>query len=448
MGRHSYLSIANLPCFHHRPKPYSTWNCFEVLTDEVPPEEPRHLLRLPGEILNQIYRYVLLSDEDIVIHPQTIPKHTALLQTCRKFRSEGLGIFLAENHFCFVADIQNARVLESWFLAIGSRSSVRFMTGRFTVAEQCTLFGRDDMAWVAAFDDKWAQRTATTPEEIADWNQGCAKMYRMAKVRWGEIQRVWASVAEQLWLHAFPGDVVALPDVKEQEDAKAPRDVCVEDFGTRLRLLREESNIRNVAKIFQQPHMSHCLHACITEYDLSTFATSRTGRRAAERDLPVCFGRRHSSGDRSKHSSAHGLATDSIIGNNATAITSFEIGMGHSKSFRREAEEMERNVASPDREVATRAAQQLLPLVQKMWRQWQEVLAQVAASMRLAALRAEVIRQPMDGLDEQAVRARTIMVDVLKERVQGSAADGRRFDDSREFMRRLAILREKHMKSA
>ena len=105
-------------------------------------------------------------------------------------------------------------------------------------------------------------------------------------------------------------------------------------------------------------------------------------------------------------------------------------------------------MASADQEVATRAAQQLLPLAKRMWRQWQEVLAQVAASMRLAELRAEVISQPVDGLGEKAARARMIIVDVLKERVQASEADGHRFDDYQEFVRRLAALRDRHMKYA
>ncbi|KXS96707.1 hypothetical protein AC579_5291 [Pseudocercospora musae] len=469
MGRRSHLSIQHLPCFQHRPLPYSQWNCFEVLadqtsSDDLSEDEPRHLLHLPGEILNQIYRYVLVSDNDVVIHARSIRERTALLKTCRKCRIEGLGILLAENNFRFLANIQNAKLVGSWFLAIGSRQ-VRYMKGTLSIQEQCTLFSDADLAWVAAFDKKWSQRVATTAEEIEDWNQGCEKMYKMATVRWKEIQRVWAGVAEQLWLHAFPGGVVALPDVKEQEDARSARIVCGEDLARRLRLLREgdsraaleiaefaeyERRVKEKAISIMTLERSRLLElAAELRNEIYRYALVDGKVRVGSGSATGIFYAENTFQARvSLEKFQHLTSWLSIIGRNACAITSYEIVLEHSKAFISEAEEIKRTVISADQEVATRAAQQLPPLAKRIWRQWQEVLSQVAASMRLTGLRAEVISQPLDGMDEKAVRARTIMVDVLKERVQASEADGQRFDDYQEFVRRLTVLRDRNMRYA
>ena len=64
---------------------------------------PRNLLSLPGELRNQIYRYVLLSDRSFPVQIQFAPLHTAFLRVNKQMYFEASDIFYCENTFRFPA---------------------------------------------------------------------------------------------------------------------------------------------------------------------------------------------------------------------------------------------------------------------------------------------------------------------------------------------------------
>ena len=73
-----------------------------------------HLLGLPGELRNRIYRYVLVSDETIHIDPDCF-QQPALLRTCTQVRNETSSIYYKENDFEFEVLEFNISALMSWW---------------------------------------------------------------------------------------------------------------------------------------------------------------------------------------------------------------------------------------------------------------------------------------------------------------------------------------------
>lgn len=66
---------------------------------DSPAEEKKcHLLQLPGELRNRIYRYALVTDDDIDV-TSTGPGEPALLLSSKDIRQESLLIYYRENHF-------------------------------------------------------------------------------------------------------------------------------------------------------------------------------------------------------------------------------------------------------------------------------------------------------------------------------------------------------------
>jgi hypothetical protein len=66
---------------------------------QSPPKQSQSkLLTIPGEIRNQIYRHVIVSDSKIRITNTPIPE-PALLKTCSTIRRETIAIYYLENSF-------------------------------------------------------------------------------------------------------------------------------------------------------------------------------------------------------------------------------------------------------------------------------------------------------------------------------------------------------------
>ena len=85
-------------------------------------EQPSPLLRLPAELREHIYRYVLVNDEPIAIPSQSWtlgfpldPSDPPFTCTCRQIRSEALAIFYSENIF---TDRLYGAGCEYWFLQL------------------------------------------------------------------------------------------------------------------------------------------------------------------------------------------------------------------------------------------------------------------------------------------------------------------------------------------
>ncbi|KAK5124414.1 hypothetical protein LTR85_001631 [Meristemomyces frigidus] len=63
-----------------------------------PKPKPLSLLGLPGELRNNIYRQVLVSDQSVVIDKDSHAQ-PALLQACKQMREEASAFYYKENHF-------------------------------------------------------------------------------------------------------------------------------------------------------------------------------------------------------------------------------------------------------------------------------------------------------------------------------------------------------------
>lgn len=112
-------------------------------------EEPLHLLNLPGEIRNQIYRYLYVWKEPLhakyrpIIKPhkgtvepavKRFPREPALALVCKQLRREATSLFYAENTFIFAssAGAQSSRAqsmtkptnLDRWMMASTLTSSL------------------------------------------------------------------------------------------------------------------------------------------------------------------------------------------------------------------------------------------------------------------------------------------------------------------------------------
>lgn len=72
-----------------------------------------HLLDLPPELRNRIYREVLLKTDSIQVTGQGYER-PSLLTTCRQIRSEGLSIFYHENSFSILMSDYDISVWHKW----------------------------------------------------------------------------------------------------------------------------------------------------------------------------------------------------------------------------------------------------------------------------------------------------------------------------------------------
>lgn len=123
------------------------------------------LLKLPPELRNRIYEYVLISSEHVVVH--THEKHSwsapPLLQTCRKMRDEAAGIYYGGNTFeC--GTILPELFVSDWLIHIGKKQ--QSIIRRLCINEQ----GFDhDEAVVAAFAlREYADQLAEEGVEISE----------------------------------------------------------------------------------------------------------------------------------------------------------------------------------------------------------------------------------------------------------------------------------------
>lgn len=74
-------------------------NCnSDTISPPSPPKAEPHLLGIPGELRNQIYRLILVQDDPIKLTP-TDHEQPALLRTCKQIRDEATSIFIEENQF-------------------------------------------------------------------------------------------------------------------------------------------------------------------------------------------------------------------------------------------------------------------------------------------------------------------------------------------------------------
>jgi hypothetical protein len=88
------------------------------------------LLKLPGEIRNNIYRLVLVSSKTVPVKP-SLCRQRSLLQTCYQLRDEASKIYYSENTFSissqrcidkglsgFLADISKGRTITKFILLV------------------------------------------------------------------------------------------------------------------------------------------------------------------------------------------------------------------------------------------------------------------------------------------------------------------------------------------
>ena len=75
--------------------------------------EQSALLRLPGELRNQIYRHALLSESPVAVTNQGF-KEPPLLLACCQLRREAIGVFYEENEFYVYIPSYNSANLMKW----------------------------------------------------------------------------------------------------------------------------------------------------------------------------------------------------------------------------------------------------------------------------------------------------------------------------------------------
>lgn len=78
--------------------------------DSINESKKCHLLDLPGDLRNRIYRFVLVSGEEIEVE-STGPGEPALLRTCKTTREESIDIYYSENFFNIQIADWNGRAL-------------------------------------------------------------------------------------------------------------------------------------------------------------------------------------------------------------------------------------------------------------------------------------------------------------------------------------------------
>ena len=101
------------PICHPSPNLAGTNTNFKAATNNA--SFPPTLLSLPGEVRNRIYGYSLVEASRITIDDQdSFPAEPALLQTCRRVRSEALDIYYKENEFRFIIEEFEASHYIEW----------------------------------------------------------------------------------------------------------------------------------------------------------------------------------------------------------------------------------------------------------------------------------------------------------------------------------------------
>ena len=73
------------------------------------PDQPKecHLLALPGELLNKIYKYAVVSPGEIELKANG-PGEPALLKACVRTRCEAGGLYYYHNKFIFLIKVTTA----------------------------------------------------------------------------------------------------------------------------------------------------------------------------------------------------------------------------------------------------------------------------------------------------------------------------------------------------
>lgn len=86
------------------------------------------LTKLPAELRNQVYRYVVVSEEAINITRPPIRAHTALLQVCKQMRTEATKMFYSENTFRVPEGHVKSVDLTSWITSVVGKDNATFIS--------------------------------------------------------------------------------------------------------------------------------------------------------------------------------------------------------------------------------------------------------------------------------------------------------------------------------
>ncbi|KAK4614235.1 hypothetical protein CLAFUW4_08767 [Fulvia fulva] len=167
----------------------------------TPPENKTcHLLELPAELRNTIYRYTLCAEEEIAITSDSNNCHQpALLRTCRQVRQEAAPIYYHENEITIDApDFDPSLIIAFWqhagrHIPFDKRSKVLIDIGR-NVRSWNNL-----LSWVKAFWD--GRVTYMVPGDPGDyeWNAGAGAFAIAIKVK--AMKGAWADVED--WLEIY-----------------------------------------------------------------------------------------------------------------------------------------------------------------------------------------------------------------------------------------------------
>ena len=107
----------------------------EFAAAAVPSQSTPHLLGLPPEIKNIIYRFVFLQREQIGINSQqALPVEPSLLAVNKQIMEEASGIYCKENKFRFFVHDHDSSLMQKWFKSSSNRkySSLRYKIRRST----------------------------------------------------------------------------------------------------------------------------------------------------------------------------------------------------------------------------------------------------------------------------------------------------------------------------
>ena len=136
--------------------------------------EPLHLLTLPGELRNQIYRYLYLSKEPLqaqfrpILSPhqgtakpsiRRFPREPTLALVCRQLRDEACSFFYAENSFVFAASTGKScnadlypmtatKQMARWMSASSATAALTRMELRLGDPGANGLYGRQRVTYV------------------------------------------------------------------------------------------------------------------------------------------------------------------------------------------------------------------------------------------------------------------------------------------------------------
>ena len=110
--------------------------------------------KLPAELRNEIYRLVLVAEDEIEVLPQNIHNRTALLKTCQQTRQEALMLFYASNTFSTTYTYLNGSKVTLWLKAIGRDAAKLICSLRCRVQSCATLRARG-----ISLQESWRDRT-------------------------------------------------------------------------------------------------------------------------------------------------------------------------------------------------------------------------------------------------------------------------------------------------